>query len=278
MSGAGARRAAKGVAVGGSGVLGFAVAAASVLAVQAKGVRRAIGPQRSVPPYQDGRYGSRAGISLRIALLGDSLAAGLGADEAREAVGGMLAADLAQASGRAVTLTNHAVIGSRSEDLARQVTRALSAPPHLAVIIIGANDVTHWVRPSVASAHLADAVTRLQAAGAQVIVGTCPDLGTVRPVGPPLKWVARNRSRSLAAAQARAVAATGGHAIALGALLGPEFEANAEALFSPDRFHPNGEGYARIAAQVIPLARELLGLPPRAARRPARRALPAGTQ
>lgn len=256
-----ARRAARTTAVGSGGLLGLGAAAAGLLYAQARGVRRAIGPRRTVPPYQDGRYGRRTGTSLRLAILGDSVAAGLGADSAAEALGGKLAADLAAASGRGVALTNHAVVGAKSVDLARQVTRALSAPPHLVVIIIGANDITNGVSIGTATAHLADAVTRLRAANAQVIVGTCPDLGTVRPVGPPLKWVARTRSRSLAAAQTKAVLTAGGHAVGLHALLGPEFEANPDALFAPDRYHPSALGYARLAEVMIPMARELLGLP-----------------
>lgn len=247
----------------GGGLLGIAAASVGLLAAQARGVRRVIGPRRTVPPYQDGRYGRRSGTSIRLAILGDSVAAGLGAETATQALGGMLACDLATASGRGVVLINHAVVGATSADLAVQVTRALSVPPHLVVLIVGANDITQWTRISVACAHLRDAVTRLRAAGAQVIVGTCPDLGTVRPVGPPLKWVARKRSRSLAAAQAAIVTASGGFPIPLGALLGPEFEANPDALFAPDRYHPSPLGYARLSAVVIPVARQALGLPAR---------------
>ena len=44
---------------------------------------------------------------------------------------------------------------------------------------------------------------RLRIAGCQVVVGTCPDLGTIRPIQPPLRWlapylyrlIARNRHR-----------------------------------------------------------------------------------
>lgn len=260
-----ARRAAKHALLGGGGLLGIGAASVGVLAVQARRVKRVIGPRRSVPPYQDGRYGRRSGTSIRLAILGDSVAAGLGAETAGQALGGMLAADLAAASGRGVVLINHAVVGATSADLALQVTRALSVPPHLVVLIVGANDITQWTRIQVACAHLSDAVTRLRASGSQVIVGTCPDLGTVRPVGPPLKWVARTRSRSLAAAQAVAVTAAGGLPIPLGALLGPEFEANPDALFAPDRYHPSPLGHARLSAVIIPVARQALGL---SARRP----------
>ena len=175
-------------------------------------------------------------------MLGDSVAAGLGADTAADTVAGVLVRAVLESSGRPVTMTNHAVVGARSSDLDRQVTRCLSARPHVAVIIIGANDVTHMVPRALAARRLETAIARLIDAGTAVVVGTCPDLGTVRPVGPPLKWVARERSRSLAAAQRRAATRVGAHPVSLYDQLGPEFEANAEAFFGPDRFHPSSHG------------------------------------
>ena len=85
------RRIAVSAAKGGGGLLGvgtaLAGAAIGVVAVQARMARRAIGPRRSVPPYADGRYfpggdRSRGGTSLRLVVLGDSGAAGLGAHDA----------------------------------------------------------------------------------------------------------------------------------------------------------------------------------------------------
>src|SRR5207253_223888 len=82
--------------------------------------------------------------------------------------------------------------------------------PDAAVILIGANDVTHRVPVPVAVASLARTVRDLRAAGCGVVVGTCPDLGTVRPIQPPLRWLARRWSRELAAAQTVAVVEAAG--------------------------------------------------------------------
>jgi lysophospholipase L1-like esterase len=175
-------------------------------------------------------------------------------------------------TGRPVTLTNHAVVGARSSDLERQVTRCLSARPHVAVIIVGANDVTHLVPARTAAAHLEVQVARLVDAGTAVVVGTCPDLGTVRPVGPPLRWVARHLSRTLASDQRRATLAAGGAPVSLQDQLGPEFAANADTLFANDRFHPSGLGYRRIGAILLPSVLSALGVSPG----PTRRAITAG--
>jgi lysophospholipase L1-like esterase len=230
-----------------------------LLLTQARLARRAIGMQRGVPPYQDGRYGPRTGTSIRLAVLGDSVAAGLGADDAADTMSGILVRGVHQATGRPVLMTNHAVVGARSADLERQVTRALTTRPQVAVIIIGANDLTHFIPQRTSIRHLGDAIRRLRAAGTEVIVGTCPDLGTVRPVLPPLRWVARDRSRSLAAAQRATTLQAGGQPVSLHALLGPEFEANPETLFSADRFHPSNLGYRRLGAVILPTVLMVLG-------------------
>jgi lysophospholipase L1-like esterase len=150
-------------------------------------------------------------------------------------------------------------IGADSRDLAVLVDRALLAEPELAVIVIGANDVTHRVRPEEAVRHLLGAVRRLVQSGCAVVVATCPDLGTIEPIAQPLRTIARRWSRALAAAQTMAVVEAGGRTVALGAMLGPEFAAD-RLLFSADRFHPSAAGYARAAAAILPSMLDALGI------------------
>ena len=67
--------------------------------------------------------------------------------------------------------------------------------------------------------------------------GTCPDLGTVRPIPQPLRQVARRWSRRLAAAQTIATVEAGGRSVSLGSILGPEFDAAPAAdHIDPNRF------------------------------------------
>ena len=117
--------------------------------------------------------------------------------------------------------------------------------------------------------HLAEAVRRLRSAGTAVVVGTCPDLGTVRPIPPPLKQVAREWSRRIAAAQAIAVVDEGGRTVSLATILGPEFDAAPATLFGPDQFHPSADGYKALATVLLPSTLAALGLEP--ATRPPRR-------
>jgi lysophospholipase L1-like esterase len=229
-----------------------AVAGVALLAAEALEARRRIGRQRTAPPYADGRYGSGRGTSVRLAILGDSGAAGLGADNRHDTMGAVIAAGVADATRRGVVLQNHAVVGALTRDLPAQIERALWSAPQVAIIFVGANDVTHLVPRSRSARQLGAAVTRLREAGSAVVVGTCPDLGTVRPIPQPLRAMMRRHSRRLAVAQRAAAEAAGARVVVLGTLLGPEFDASPDVMFSADRFHPSAEGYSAAGHALLP--------------------------
>ncbi|MFW3170512.1 SGNH/GDSL hydrolase family protein [Geodermatophilus sp. CPCC 206100] len=261
-------RLATGAAYGGGG-LGLAGAGmVAVLRAQARSARRRVEARtsKSEPPSGDGIYGRGRGKPLVLAVLGDSSAVGLGVERAAETPGVLVAAALAELAERPVRLVRLAVSGSESWELEEQVDKALVEHPDVALIMIGANDVTSRTRPSVSVRHLATAVSRLVAGGAQVVVGTCPDLGTIRPIGQPLRALARHWSRELAAAQTIAVVEAGGRTVSLGSVLGPTF-ARDRGLFSVDEFHPSGAGYAAAAAVLLPSIADALGVWPAAADR-----------
>jgi lysophospholipase L1-like esterase len=256
-----ARKLASAAAYGGGGLSLLGGALYGVLRVEAGVARRTIGRLDHDPPDPTGWYGrGRPGPAIKVALLGDSSAAGYGVDRVEQTPGALLASGLAERADRRVHLRELAVVGAMSSDLARQIERALPSEPDVAVILIGANDVTHRVRPSASVRHLSDGVRRLQDAGVSVLVGTCPDLGTVKPIAPPLKQVARAWSRRLAAAQTIAVVEQGGRSVSIGSVLGPEFAAAPTVLFGPDRFHPSADGYRSLVQVLLPSVLAALGL------------------
>jgi lysophospholipase L1-like esterase len=265
-----ARRIATAAAFGGGGISLLGGAAVGLLLTEVRLAKRVVGGSGDTPPRADGRYGSafthRTGQPpLRLGFLGDSTAAGQGVHRARETPGALLASGLAAIAERPVTLVNVALPGAQSDDLARQVALLLDSsvpPPDVVVIMIGANDVTHRMPLATSVRLLSDAVRRLREAGTEVVVGTCPDLGSVEPVYQPLRWLARRASRQLAAAQTIAVVGLGGRTVSLGDLLGPEFEARPRELFGPDNYHPSAEGYATAAMAVLPTLCAALGLWP----------------
>jgi lysophospholipase L1-like esterase len=221
--------------------------------------RRTIGEPKDKPPDPTGTYGRYPGTPLRLVILGDSGAAGLGCDSPAQTPGALLAGGVARDLRRRVRLDSVAAVGARSSDLDVQVALALRQPVDLAVIMIGTNDVTHQVLPHDAAGRLGRAVRTLRQAGALVVVGTCPDLGTVEPLMQPLRTFASFYSRRMAAAQLVAVAENDGIAVSLGTLLSPEF-AESPHLWSPDRFHPSAEGYRRVADALLPSLLEHSGV------------------
>jgi lysophospholipase L1-like esterase len=256
-----ARKVAAAAAFGGGGVTALGALGVGVMALEMKLARRTIGtPFGAAGPDADGVYGAGAGAPIELALLGDSSAAGLGADEPDHAPGAVIARGLAAVAGRRVRLTTVAVVGAVSADLAGQVDHLLeTVQPDVAVIMVGANDVTHRVRPAVAVRHLAQTVERLLALDCQVVVGTCPDLGTIEPVAQPLRLIARRLSRDLAAAQTVAAVEAGARSGSLGDLLGEEFRRVPHEMFSADRFHPSSAGYAAAARAMLPSVCAALG-------------------
>jgi lysophospholipase L1-like esterase len=247
------RRIATAGAYGAGSLTAVGAALTGLLFGQAMLARRTIPAAQEPPPRCDGRYGTEHdGEPITLAVLGDSTAAGYGADGPRNTPGGLLAAGLAEQLRRPVILHCVAVVGAESRTLEPQVERALEIWPDLAVILIGGNDVTHRRPVGEAVAHLVTAVRALKDAGAEVVVGTCPDLGTIQPIQPPLRWMARRWSRQMAAAQTVAVVEAGGRTVSLGDLIGPAFAAEPDRMFSRDRFHPSGDGYATAAAALLP--------------------------
>ena len=259
-----ARKLASAAAYGGGGLSLIGAGLYGVLTAEAKLARKTIGDPLPDPvPDATGWYGrGRRGPALKIALLGDSSAAGYGVDRVEETPGALLASGVAEHGDRRVYLREFCVVGAVSADLRAQIDRALLIEPDVAVILIGANDVTHVTLPSESVRHLSEGVRRLREAGVEVVVGTCPDLGTVKPIAPPLKQVARAWSRRLAAAQTIAVISEGGRTVSLGSVLGPEFAAAPAILFGPDQFHPSAEGYRTLTRILLPSTLAALGLAP----------------
>jgi lysophospholipase L1-like esterase len=193
-------------------------------------------------------------VTLSFAVLGDSIAFGQGASRASDTVGARLAAGLA-AGDIATDVRVFAVSGARSEALGRQTQLATAWRPDLALIIIGANDLTHFVPPQQAGAYLAEAVRSLRVAGAEVVVAPAPDLSVVPWVPPQMRMAVRAGSKLLQDEQSRVALAEGARVAAIGVGPAAGFQVD-PGLFSADRFHPSSAGYAVIAESLAPTVRE----------------------
>jgi len=231
-----------------------ATAARAALGVQAHRARRTIGkPLGEEAHVADGVYKKKYGDPLHLLVLGDSIAAGLGAAHHTETLGAQLARRTAKRTRRSVVLRSEAVVGAETSMLHAQLA-ALPPTyrPDVAVVVVGGNDVIHRVPPATSLAHLGAAIRVLQERGARVVVGTCPDLGALTAVPQPLRALGSLASRQLAAAQHGEAERLGAVPVSLATLVGPFFLARPDEMFAEDRFHPSGAGYRRTAKALLP--------------------------
>src|ERR1700712_1288711 len=190
-------------------------------------------------------------MKMRLAVLGDSIAWGQGAARERDRLASRLTDGLT-VRGFDVEAKVFAVPGARSSGLGAQVGRAVAWQPNLAVVVIGANDLTHFVPPDQAAQELAEAVRRLRAAGVEVVVAPAPDLSSVPYVPVALRATVRSAGEFLRQRQLTAVLGEGGR------IADPDQRASRafatdSSLFSADRFHPSSAGYAVIADSLLPV-------------------------
>src|SRR5579875_2334026 len=200
------RRVRRAALYGGSGIGALGFGAAGLVGLmwgEAKLAERRIPVAKDAPPVSHDTTWAAPGVSasrppIRIAMLGDSTAAGYGVHRDRDTPAAQLAIGISEAARRPVHVTNVAIVGAESADLPMQLSTPGTAQPELVVIMIGANDIVARTAPQVAVPYLEDTVRALRALGAEVVVCTCPDLGTVRPLAQPLRAYARQLSRRLA--------------------------------------------------------------------------------
>lgn len=248
-------------AVGTGALVALGVVGHQVFRVQARAARRVIGkPLGEVALRADRTYKKKYGDPVELLILGDSIAAGLGADRPEHTLGGQLARRLAKRTRRAVRLRTGACVGAETSMVRAQLA---ALPPDyradVAVIVVGGNDVTHRVRPSVSGRHLAEVIEELHAHATEVVVGTCPDLGALAAVPQPLRAMGGVAARQLAATQRDVATRLGAYAVSLGEVVGPFFIAQPDAMFAIDRFHPSAAGYRRTAKALLPSVLAALG-------------------
>ncbi len=196
-------------------------------------------------------------MTFRFLVLGDSLAAGTGATGPDHTLGARLTRVLGDA-GHDVDLRVVAVPGATSLDLAAQVARAAAFAADVALLVVGANDITRQVPPARAAAALGDAVRELRQRGTQVLVVPTPDLSSVAWVPPVFRSVVAALCDAQRAGQTVAAEAAGAVVAPVAASVAQRFAAD-PSLFSADRFHPSSAGYALVAEALAPHLLALAG-------------------
>lgn len=177
-----------------------------------------------------------------IAVLGDSLTAGLGV-AADEAFPALLEARLRR-EGYDYRVVNAGVSGDTTAGGLRRVDWVLRAKPDVVVVALGANDGLRGQSPAAMRDNLAAIIARLQAAGVQVLLAGMlmpPNYGEeyTRQFAAVFPEVARRARVPLVPFLLDGVAAD-------------------PRLLQPDGLHPNAAGYRVIAEKLWPHLRPLL--------------------
>ena len=205
-----------------------------------------------------GTFGDQDAAPLRFVVLGDSTAAGLGAEDASGAYATVLAERLARDRDVRVELTVLGLSGARVADvLHEQVPRVAELEPDLVFVGIGANDVTHVTSLGRIRRDMTAALQQLKATGAAVAIAGAPDM-RASAWHQPLRSLAGIRGEQVASAIEDVGRAQGVGVVELANETGPFFEEDPGAHFSADDFHPSAAGYRRWADAIYPVLEAVL--------------------
>ncbi|MFF7953611.1 GDSL-type esterase/lipase family protein [Streptomyces griseorubiginosus] len=194
---------------------------------------------------------------LVLGIMGDSLAAGLGATSAAATPSALLGQALADRHARPVRVVNVARVGSGARDLASQHQRLTKAmgptgrAPDLVVVVTGANDVLPTpFRLKSAARTLGESVADLNGRGAHVVVATCPALAAVTALPRPARTLMHTAGLRLARLQREQAHRTGASVVVLHREVSPAIAADS-TLLADDGFHPGDRGYALAADTIL---------------------------
>lgn len=179
------------------------LALAPLLVAQAVATRRRAPVLPEAAGARAGSVGS--GAPLRLLIVGDSSAAGVGVATQDEALAGHLTRTLAGRSARRIDWALHAKSGITTAQALEMLQRERPAPAEIALAVLGVNDVIDQVPPPRAvqqRAALADWLRR-EAGVRHVVFAPLPPVHRFPLLPQPLRWAAGGDARRHDEAMAR---------------------------------------------------------------------------
>lgn len=221
------------------------LALAPILLPQTVKLRRIVPLLPEPPKPWEGGGGENA---IRLLVLGDSMAVGVGVDTAEEALAGCVAAELTAHTGRPVRWRARGRNGATAKDVIRDyLDEAISEPTDLVVIILGAND-TMQVRPYWAFRRDIKRIVRMIAAQhprAVVLMSALPAFHRFGLLPEPLRGTLYLHAQSLEVSARRALE----HFPR--AHMTPPLPPYAADHFATDDFHPSAHGCREWAEFIV---------------------------
>jgi acyl-CoA thioesterase-1 len=191
---------------------------------------------------------------IKIAVLGDSIAAGYGVKPA-EAFPAKLESAL-KAQGRAVTILNHGVSGDTTAGGVDRLDWMLADKPDIVLVELGGNDALRGLQPATTEKNLDTIVSRLKAAGVTVWLA---GMMAPRNLGPEYVSAFDGLYRKVADR----------YEVPLYPFI-LEGVAQDAALNQPDGIHPNPRGVDVLVERLLPFVTRNLDSHAASVRRPAR--------
>jgi lysophospholipase L1-like esterase len=195
---------------------------------------------------------SRPGGRLRLLIVGDSSAAGVGAVHQDEALAGRLAQALEKRRGEPVGWQLVATSCHGTAQALAQLESAELAAADVLVTSLGVNDVVAQVPPQQAMAALAaiDALARSRAGVRLSLHCAAPPMQAFPLLPQPLRWFFGRQAARFNAVLAASVAGQPHRRVVH---LPQAMQHNAAALMAVDGFHPGPPGYALWAETLADL-------------------------
>lgn len=202
-------------------------------------IERTVGPETAGSP------------PIEVRVLGDSTAAGVGADTADGALPVLLAERVVRRTGRPVHVVGLGVSGARTADVRTEQLR-LVRDADVVVLVVGSNDVIHATPPWRMRAQTAELLAAATASGRPVVLGGIPRFYGVGALAEPLRSIVDAYAGVLRSSQRDAALAQPGVAfVDIAALASPRFLGVPQSM-SSDEFHPSAVGYGFWADALAP--------------------------
>lgn len=202
------------------------------------------------------------GPALRLLIVGDSSAAGVGARHQDEALAGRLAQALSTRLGQPVGWQLFATSGHRSEQALAAFEAAHVMPADVLITSLGVNDVVDQIAPVQALAAL-DRIHALATARAGVRLSVhcaAPPMQQFPLLPQPLRWFFGRQAAHFNVALSSAIAGQSSRRVLH---LPDAMQRDAAALMAEDGFHPGPRGYALWAEALADQVMMGLDLPSR---------------
>jgi lysophospholipase L1-like esterase len=184
---------------------------------------------------------------LRLTVLGDSAAAGVGASNHDEALAGYLAAEVARRSGRQTSWQVLARNGAKTRDVTRDLVPQLTDPTDVVIAVVGVNDLKSYrlIRGFRRDTRALIEAIRDQAGPVPVVLAGIPPFQHMPGIPRPMRTILGLRARAMDDVLRRLAPKMAN--VQHTSLTALEFPDDA---FTDDGFHPASKGY-RLWAEVI---------------------------